>query len=213
MACCEDSNKGTTLNDANRHDSDQADRSLTIAIAGNPNCGKSALFNTFTGIRQKTGNWPGVTVEKKTGLMDHGGRRYELVDLPGLYSLAPRSRDEMVAVDALLGRMRDTPRPEAVVVVDATNLERNLYLVVNMARQYSSFGVSVMDLVQEGNAALIRAVEKYDWQNISKRLALDLYSLCYPVGKSAHPDKSGSPNSTTLAFLAKWIWYGLYCFE
>jgi len=76
------------------------------------------------------GNYPGVTVEKKTGAMHHEGRRYELVDLPGLYSLAPRSRDEMVAVDVLLGRRLAAVPPDAVVcIVDASNLERNLYLV------------------------------------------------------------------------------------
>ena len=103
---------------------------LTVALIGNPNTGKSTLFNTLAGIRQRVGNYPGVTVEKKTGLMDYEGRRYELVDLPGLYSLAPRSRDEMVAVDVLLGRHPASAPPQAVVcIVDASNLERNLYLV------------------------------------------------------------------------------------
>ena len=76
------------------------------------------------------GNYPGVTVEKKTGQMEFAGRRFEFVDLPGLYSLAPRSRDEMVAVDLLLGRRRDVPPVDAVLcIVDAGNLPRNLYLV------------------------------------------------------------------------------------
>jgi len=103
---------------------------LTVALVGNPNTGKSTLFNALAGIRQRVGNYPGVTVEKKTGLMDYGGRSYELVDLPGLYSLAPRSRDEMVAVDVLLGRQPASAQADAVVcIVDASNLERNLYLV------------------------------------------------------------------------------------
>jgi ferrous iron transport protein B len=103
---------------------------LTVALIGNPNTGKSTLFNALVGIHQHVGNYPGVTVEKKTGRMDHAGYRYELIDLPGLYSLAPRSRDEMVAVDLLLGRRRDCPPVDAVVcIVDASNLERNLYLV------------------------------------------------------------------------------------
>ncbi|NQT15127.1 MAG: 50S ribosome-binding GTPase, partial [Planctomycetes bacterium] len=102
---------------------------LTVALIGNPNTGKSTLFNALAAIRQRVGNYPGVTVEKKTGLMDHQGRPYELIDLPGLYSLAPRSRDEMVAVDVLLGRGHNAKPADAVVcIVDASNLQRNLYL-------------------------------------------------------------------------------------
>ncbi len=103
---------------------------LTVALIGNPNTGKSTLFGALVGIRQRVGNYPGVTVEKKTGQMDHDGRDYELIDLPGLYSLAPRSRDEMVAVDVLLGRYEDSKPVDAVIcIVDAGNLRRNLYLV------------------------------------------------------------------------------------
>src|SRR5687768_8138375 len=103
---------------------------ITVAIVGNPNTGKSTLFSALAGVRQRTGNYPGVTVEKKLGQMQHGGRTFSLVDLPGTYSLAPRSPDEMVAVDVLLGRRSDVPSPDAVLcIVDASNLERNLYLV------------------------------------------------------------------------------------
>ena len=103
---------------------------LTVALVGNPNTGKSTLFTGLVGMRQRVGNYPGVTVEKKTGQMEYGGRRYELVDLPGLYSLAPRSRDEMVAVDVLLGRFKGMDAVDAVIcIVDASNLSRNLYLV------------------------------------------------------------------------------------
>lgn len=102
----------------------------TIALIGNPNTGKSTLFNALSGVRQRVGNYPGVTVEKKLGHVAHGGRRYQLIDLPGTYSLAPRSLDEMVAVDVLLGRQADVAAPDAVIcIVDASNLERNLYLV------------------------------------------------------------------------------------
>ena len=103
---------------------------VTVALVGNPNTGKSTLFSALAGVRQRTGNYPGVTVEKKLGQMLHGGRTFSLVDLPGTYSLAPRSPDEMVAVDVLLGRRSDVPPPDAVLcIVDASNLERNLYLV------------------------------------------------------------------------------------
>lgn len=103
---------------------------LTVALLGNPNTGKSTLFTALVGVRQRVGNYPGVTVEKKTGIFEYEGRRYELVDLPGLYSLAPRSRDEAVAVDLLLGRSPGTAPVDAVVlIVDAANVQRNLYLV------------------------------------------------------------------------------------
>ena len=82
------------------------DRSTwTIALIGNPNTGKSTLFGALSGMQQRVGNYPGVTVEKTLGELVHAGRRWILVDLPGTYSLAPRSPDEMVAVDVLLGRL------------------------------------------------------------------------------------------------------------
>src|SRR5688572_27506550 len=104
---------------------------LTIALAGNPNCGKTTIFNALTGLRQKVANYPGVTVEKKTGkckLPD--GRTASVIDLPGTYSLISRSPDEHVAMEVLRGLRADTPAPDVVVVVvDASNLQRNLYLV------------------------------------------------------------------------------------
>ncbi len=127
---------------------------LTVALAGNPNCGKTTLFNALTGLRQKVANYPGVTVEKKTGRCwihepngDGGcgcdcessadprpqstrGSWINIIDLPGTYSLISRSPDELVAMEVLRGLRKDTPPPDAViVVVDASNLQRNLYLV------------------------------------------------------------------------------------
>lgn len=106
-----------------------------VVIAGNPNSGKSTLFNALTGLRQKVGNYPGVTVEKKLGrCFGPHGEAFDLLDLPGTYSIAARSPDEAVARDVLLGRRPDTPAPDAILcVVDATNLERNLYLVSQLA--------------------------------------------------------------------------------
>ncbi|HEY1600308.1 MAG TPA: ferrous iron transport protein B [Pirellulales bacterium] len=107
-----------------------APTSVCVALVGNPNTGKSTLFNALAGVRQRVGNYPGVTVEKKIGHLTHGGRTFTLIDLPGTYSLAPRSPDEMVAVDVLLGRRDDAPTPEVVLcIVDASNLQRNLYVV------------------------------------------------------------------------------------
>jgi len=101
---------------------------LTIAVAGNPNCGKSALFNALTGIRQQTGNWPGVTVERKAGQFQLAGTAVTLVDLPGIYSLDATSLDEKVSRDYLLSREAEL----VINVVDASNLERNLYFTVQL---------------------------------------------------------------------------------
>src|SRR6059058_1188642 len=104
-------------------------RTITVALVGNPNTGKTTLFNALSGLRQRVGNYPGVTVETKKGQMAHHGQVFDLIDLPGTYSLAARSPDEMVAVDLLLGRRPEEPRPSVVVsIVDATNLDRHLYL-------------------------------------------------------------------------------------
>ena len=102
-----------------------------VAIAGNPNSGKSTIFNALTGMRQKVGNYPGVTVEKKVGrFYGSHGETMELLDLPGSYSLQVRSPDEAVARDVLLGRQKETPQPDLIIcVIDASNLERNLYLL------------------------------------------------------------------------------------
>ncbi len=106
------------------------ERVITVALVGNPNTGKSTLFNALAGLRQRVGNYPGVTVEKKIGRLAIDDQKFTLVDLPGTYSLAPRSPDEMVAVDVLLGRQSDVQQPDVVLcIVDASNLERNLYLV------------------------------------------------------------------------------------
>jgi len=101
---------------------------LTIALAGNPNAGKTTVFNRLTGSRQHTGNWPGKTIERKSGRYKHAGMLIEVVDLPGTYSLAAYSEEEIVARDFLLEGQPDV----VVVVVDASNLERNLYLVVQI---------------------------------------------------------------------------------
>ena len=90
-------------------------KTVRVALVGNPNTGKSTLFTALAGVRQRVGNYPGVTVEKKTGHLRHDGQQFELIDLPGTYSLAPRSPDELVTVDVLLGR-RDSAAPPDVVL-------------------------------------------------------------------------------------------------
>ncbi|MDQ3748850.1 MAG: ferrous iron transport protein B, partial [Acidobacteriota bacterium] len=109
--------------------------SIVIALAGNPNAGKTTLFNALTGLRQKVANYPGVTVERKEGVwrLDGSEKTARLIDLPGLYSLDATSLDEQIARDVLTGKLLDLPKPNVIVaVVDATNLERNLYLVTQL---------------------------------------------------------------------------------
>jgi len=104
------------------------DKKIRIALTGNPNVGKSSLFNAITGAHQHVGNWPGVTVEKKSGNIVHQGYDLDIVDLPGTYSLTAYSADEVVARDYLIDE-----KPDVVIhVIDATNLERNLYLTTQL---------------------------------------------------------------------------------
>src|ERR1700690_4397077 len=102
----------------------------TVAVVGPPNSGKTTLFNRLTRLRQKVGNFPGVTVEHHTGYVrDSEGQEVALIDLPGVYSLTPKSEDEKVAVDVLTGQMPGTPRPDAIIVVlNSTNLHSHLVL-------------------------------------------------------------------------------------
>src|SRR3990172_5593045 len=103
-------------------------RTVTVAVAGNPNSGKSTLINAIAGTRLHVGNWPGVTVEKKEAVFEYEGIRIKLVDLPGTYSLSPYTQEEIITRDYLVHEMPDV----IIDVVDATNLERNLYLTVQL---------------------------------------------------------------------------------
>ena len=107
---------------------DHDQREMKLALVGNPNCGKTTLFNALTGSNQYVGNWPGVTVEKKEGYAKVDGKPVTIVDLPGIYSLSPYSMEEIVARDFIVGE-----HPDAIInIVDATNIERNLYLTAQL---------------------------------------------------------------------------------
>jgi ferrous iron transport protein B len=101
---------------------------IKVALAGNPNSGKSTIFNALTGSRQHVGNWPGKTVEHKFGQFSHDGFNIEVTDLPGSYSLTAFSEEESIARDFILEGQADV----VVAIVDASNLERNLYLVTQI---------------------------------------------------------------------------------
>lgn len=141
---------------------------LTAVLIGNPNTGKSTLFNALSGFRALTGNYPGVTVEKKIGRMQIGEREVRLVDLPGTYSLSPRTLDEMVSVDVLLGRQEDVGRPDVVIcIVDASNIERNLYLV----SQVLDIGLPAVLVLNMSDVAANRGL-KIDERALSTRLGI-----------------------------------------
>jgi len=149
-------------------------KSLTIVVAGNPNAGKTSLFNALTGLRQKVANYPGVTVESKTGewVLDKRLPVARLIDLPGLYSLNPTSLDEQIARDVLLGRQTEIADPDVtVVVVDATNLVRNLYLATQ--------------LIETGRAVVI-ALTMFDLAERSG-LRIDVQKLSAELGVAVVP--------------------------
>ncbi len=123
-----------------------AKKEIIVALAGNPNSGKTTVFNNLTGARQHVGNWPGVTVEKKQGNRNFKGYSIKVVDLPGVYSLTAYSLDEVIARDFVVDE-----RPDVVVdVVDASNLERNLYLAIQLLEMGSNLviALNMMDVAE-----------------------------------------------------------------
>jgi ferrous iron transport protein B len=143
-------------------------RQLEIALVGNPNTGKSALFNRLTGGRQRVGNYPGLTIEKKLGVMKLGDQNVTVLDLPGAYSLAALSADERVVLDVLTGHIRGTSRPDLIVcVLEAAGLPRHLFL----ASQIAEIGLPVVvalnmwDEIESKNVTI-------DVAELSKRLGV-----------------------------------------
>ena len=160
-----------------------APKTITIAAIGNPNSGKSTLFSALTGIHARIGNFPGVTVEKKVGWFEVDGQRIQLVDLPGTYSLSPRTLDEMVSVEVLLGRQPEVGSIDAVLcIADASNLERHLYvvsqvldlglpvvLVLNMWDVARELGISIdTEALSQRLGIPVVACEAHRKQNISQ---------------------------------------------
>lgn len=136
-----------------------AQRNFTIALAGNPNCGKTTLFNSLTGSRQYVGNWPGVTVEKKEGYFISDEDKIKIVDLPGIYSLSPYSMEEIVSKNYIIEE-----NPDVVVnIVDASNLERNLFLTLQLLRLKKPMviALNMVDVAKRmGHEINIKEIEK-----------------------------------------------------
>ena len=150
-------------------------RTMKLALAGNPNCGKTTLFNSLTGSNQYVGNWPGVTVEKKEGAAQVDGRPVTIVDLPGIYSLSPYSMEEIVARDFIVGQ-----RPDAIInIVDATNLERNLYLTAQLLELERPMVVALnfMDEVEKRG-------DRIDIQALSQALGVPVIPITARTGKN-----------------------------
>lgn len=148
---------------------------MRVAIIGNPNTGKTTLFNALTGLRQRVGNYPGVTVSKKSGRLTlHDGSAVEIIDLPGIYSLAAQSLDERVALDVLCNHVADTPPPDALLVVcDVTNLLRNLFLPAQLAE----LGIPMVIALNHADEARKRGM-RVDVNLLSQRLGGVPVVLC-----------------------------------
>ena len=150
------------------------DRQYLVALAGNPNCGKTTLFNEITGARQHVGNYPGITVERKEGLFNLNGQEVRLVDLPGTYSLTAYSLEELVARDFLIYE-----RPRVVInIVDASNLERNLYLTV----QLLELGIPLILALNMIDAAAGRGIQINEAE-LSRRLQVPVIPTVAKSGK------------------------------
>ena len=147
---------------------------LRIALAGNPNAGKSTIFNALTGSHQHVGNWPGKTVEKKEGKFKHGEYEVEVIDLPGTYSLTAFSPEEVIARDYIINE-----NPDIVVsLVDAANLERNLYLTV----QVLELGVPVIVALNMTDVANARGIQ-IDQTRLSEALQSPVVSTIASRGE------------------------------
>ena len=161
--------------DSTAHDS----RGMSIALCGNPNSGKTTLFNALTGSNQYVGNWPGVTVEKKEGTAKIGSKEITIVDLPGIYSLSPYSMEELVARDFILGT-GDSPPPDAIInIVDATNIERNMYLSVQLLELERPM-VLALNFMDE----LRRSGDEIDIDRLSKEIGIPVVPITAKTGEN-----------------------------
>ncbi len=160
------------------HPTSQKDMSADVALIGNPNAGKTTVFNALTGLRQKVGNYPGVTVEKKSGRLNGSNLPIRIHDLPGMYSLVPSSIDEQIAADIITGRTSNSDVRLIVVVADASNLSRNLYLVT----QAVELGRPVLLALNMLDAARAKGIE-IDPAALAKELNVSVVAIVANKGK------------------------------
>src|SRR5438128_3254880 len=158
-----------------------ARRTVYVALTGNPNCGKTTLFNALTGLRAKVGNYAGVTVERKEGRLraTAPGVSLTVLDLPGTYSLSPKSLDEQISRDVLFNRLSDVPPLKlAVIVVDASNLERNLYYATQVIElgYPSVVALNMMDVAEENG-------HRIDTEKLSAELGVPVVPLVASRGE------------------------------
>src|SRR5690348_16775581 len=173
------SNPDVTASAHRRSSSTQPPRYLVLT--GNPNCGKTTLFNALTGLRAKVGNYAGVTVERKEGrlLGAAGELNARVLDLPGTYSLSPQSLDEQISRDVLLNRLPELPAPALiVVVVDASNLQRNLYYATQVIElgYPALIALNMVDVAQSNG-------HQIDAASLSQELGVPVYPIVASEGQ------------------------------
>ena len=165
----------------------------TFALAGNPNSGKTTLFNALTGSTAHVGNWPGVTVDKREGVFRGDGVRANIVDLPGIYSLSPYTPEEVIARNYILN-----DRPDGIInIVDATNLERNLYLTTQLLEMDVPIivALNMMDAVEKSGDSI-------DCAALERRLGVPVVAISALKGKGIKQLMSVSYTHLTLPTIA-----------
>ena len=167
---------------------------LSIALIGNPNCGKTALFNRLTGSHQKVANYAGVTVERKEGsLTTEAGRQFHIIDLPGIYSLTPLSQDEEITRSALIDKTRDIPIDLVVFVADATNLKRSLKLIIDVIQlgYPTVLALNMTDLARKSGQVV-------DLDILQKELGIPVVETTANQVASRHSRQAGRPDKPSV---------------
>ena len=164
---------------------------INVGFIGNPNCGKTTLFNAYTGANLKVANWPGVTVEKKEGMTEYEGDRFKLIDLPGIYSLTSYTMEETVSRECIMSDDVDV----IVDVVDASSLERNLYLTLQLIELGKPvvLALNMMDIVEERGMEI--DLHRLPWHPDNPSIRKETDRTFYPDACSQASRRSYHPGS------------------